>query len=137
MAIQNNGRKIYSAAHSVSFNEPVGASFSLICDVQENRPGTVITDESLTITGVKTLARVKFQGITTPITPGTKSNLSVVVQTFDNSLCGDGGGAGGLTVSCPDMAALDTEIDLESSPSTQTANFRYRGTSIQPISVAA
>ena len=136
MAATDNVRRVSSISAWSLGAEPVGAMFRTQTTIKANKPGIIIADEVLAVEDIQHTVVVKFQGLASPPTPGDMSTVTVIGQSFTNSTGGGGSGGGGKTVSCATMMFTGAEIDMNQDPAVQTLEGRYKGTSLQPITVA-
>lgn len=136
MSTSSDLRRVYQLTWGSALANPVGARFMTRCQVKANKPGIIITDECLAIEDIQHTATFKFQGVSTPPTPGAIHDAVAVLQTYNNSVGGLGGGTGGLTVTLPNSMFFDEDTDFDTDPGVQSISVRYVGTSLQPRTVA-
>jgi len=129
MAICDNADKIISIVHTGAgtMAQPVGGSITESVTWSENRPGNAVAPECVKIDTYDCTARARFQGLVTPSSKGTSANLVFTLEEFDG---------GSATVTVADMLNGAVEVDMDSRPYSQIVNFKYKGSSTNPITVS-
>lgn len=127
MAICDNAKRISDISHGLtSLAQPVGGGVTETVDWIENRPGTSTAPECAAIDRYDCTARAVFQGLVTPIARGTSATLTYSLEEFDG---------GTATVAVANMLAGASSFDFDTPPYRQTQEFKYKGSSLAPITV--
>lgn len=129
MAICDNADKLISITHTGAgtMAQAVGGSITETVTWSENRPANAVAPECVKMDTYDCTARARFQGLVTPSTKGTSSTLTFNIEEFD-------AGAGSVAVATMLNGAVS--FDFDSRPFTQMVDFKYIGTSTNPITVS-
>ena len=132
-ASTKNLRKIVSATWggADTFGDPVGFGVNLSATFAKNRPSTR-TSPALCLSETECTAKVKFQKLVTPLTPGAAAaSLIVTMQSY----------AGGVsaTVTVANARPAGCDINGESEPYTQEQSFEVDAAdteAVNPVTVS-
>lgn len=117
MSATTNFFRLVSISHASSFDDPTGGSITETVTYLENRPGTRVSP-ALALDSYGAEGDVRFQGMSTPVTRGTKSDLTYTLKQI-----GIAGSTG--TVTLKNTRAGAASFDFNSKPYNQSQKFHH------------
>lgn len=129
MASCDNADKLISIVHSGvgTMAQPVGGSIDEEVTWSDNRTGNDVAPTCTKMDTYNCNAEARWQGLATPGAKGTNATLTYTVEEFD---------LGNGTIAVANMLNGAIGFDFNSRPFSQKCNFKYGGSSTQPITVS-